>query len=76
MRLEHPETMDSYYPTIKAIPHRGGVYLLDIQGNVSEYVMHSFCNAVQKFENCTDIFATDALYARQFLVNSEGKLVN
>ena len=31
---------------------------------------------MQKFENCTDIFLTDALYARQFSVDSEGKLVS
>ena len=33
-------------------------------------------DATKMWENCTDIFLTDAVYARQFSVDSEGKLVN
>ena len=49
---------------------------MDIEGNIYKYVGGGSLDATKMWENCTDIFLTDALYARQFSVDIEGKLVN
>ena len=49
---------------------------MDIEGNVGKYVGASALGTMKMWENCTDIFFTDALYAKQFSVDSEGKLVS
>ena len=71
-------TMDLYHLSIKAIQcqYTNAVYILDVMGNVGKYVGATGCNTMHKFENCTDIFTTDALYARQFHVDEKGKLVS
>ena len=70
--------MDLPFQYIKAIQsqHHNAVFILDIEGNVGKYVGDTGLNTMQKIENCTDIFVTDALYARQVSVDSEGKLVD
>ena len=68
--------MDLNHRSIKAIQYQNAIYILDIKGNVGKYVGSTGCNTMQKFENCTDIFVTDALYARRFSVDSKGKLVD
>ena len=63
---------------IKAIQsqHHNCLFLLDMDGNVYKYVGGGGLNAMKMWSDCTDIYLTDALYARQFSVDSEGKLVN
>ena len=68
--------MDLNHRSIKAIQYENAVYILDIAGNVGKYVGGGGLNTLPLWKNCTDIFVTDALYARQFSVDNEGKLAN
>ena len=64
---------------IKAIQsqHHNCIFLLDIAGTVYKFIPgDGGLNAMKMFCDCTDIYLTDALYARQFSVDSGGKLVS
>ena len=60
---------------IKLIQHQDHIYALDLEGNVGIHIGGTF-NFTQVMQNCTDIFLTDQLYARQFAVDAKGSLID